>query len=379
MARKEKIVEQVQNVEEIVAEEAVVAQEFDEIVEDLVEVPKAPREGIQIGIDLGTANTLVYVSGRGIVFNEASVVAYDLESGETFAVGNEAARMLGRTHDKIQVSKPLHLGVISDIKAAKALIEWVLSGLDPDTYDVKESTLLICCPSEVTMVERESLINLAHDLGIEDAFIEEEVKAGVIGSGIDIFTPQGNLFIDIGGGSTDVGVLSLGDIVVSESIRVAGSRMDELIQKHVQHEHGLLIGEKTAEKIKQEIGTVNERLDPADEKMIFVAGRDNTSGLPREIEVSQEEIRDVLVEPFEEIVKVTMRVLEQTPPELSADIIESGIYTCGGGSLVEGCQNFFAKRLGIQVQQSPSPLTAIAEGTKVLLKNRGNYLVKPMD
>ncbi len=379
MARKEKVVEEVQNIEEVVAEEAVQAQEFDEIVEDLVEVPKPPREGIEIGIDLGTANTLVYVSGRGIVFNEASVVAYDLESGETFAVGNEAARMLGRTHDKIQVSKPLHLGVISDIKAAKALIEWVLTGLDPETYDVAKSTLLICCPSEVTMVERESLINLAHDLGIEDAFIEEEVKAGVIGSGIDIFTPQGSLFIDIGGGSTDVGVLSLGDIVVSESIRVAGSRMDELIQKHVQYEHGLLIGEKTAERIKQEIGTVNERLDPADEKTIFIAGRDNSSGLPREIEVTQEEVRDVLVEPFEEIVKVTMRVLEQTPPELSADIIANGIYTCGGGSLVEGSQDFIAKRLGIQVQQSPNPLTAIAEGTKVLLKNRGNYLVKPMD
>ncbi len=337
------------------------------------------QEGINIGIDLGTANTLVYVSGRGIVFNEASVVAYDLETSKTFAVGNEAARMLGRTHDKIRVSKPLHLGVISDIKAAKALIESVLLKLDPTTYSIPDSTLLICCPSEVTMVERESLINLAHDLGIDDAFIEEEVKAGVIGSGIDIFTAQGNLFIDIGGGSTDVGVLSLGDIVVSESIRVAGSRMDELIKKHVQYEHGLLIGEKTAELIKTTIGTVREQLDPAELKTIHVAGRDNTTGLPREVEIMQEEIRDVLIEPFEEIVKTTLRVLEQTPPELSADIINNGIFTCGGGSLVDGAQEFIATRLNIEVKQSPNPLTAIAEGTKVLLRNRGNYLIKPMD
>lgn len=332
---------------------------------------------IKIGIDLGTANLLVFVEGEGIIFNEPSVIAMEYETGEVIAIGNNAAKMIGRGHRGIKIVSPLNQGVISDMDAAKKLIEMSIKKAETMDINLKASTVLICCPSEVTQIEREAMVDLAHNLGVPDVFIEEEVKAGGIGAGLDIYSSQGSLVIDIGGGSTDIGVLSLGDIVVSESIRVAGNYFDQEIINHLQYNHGLLIGKKTAQRIKEEIGTLREDYDK--ELTTYANGRDLVTGLPRKIQVSQEEIRTLLVEPFKSISNTVLKVLQNTPAELSADIIETGILVNGGCALIDGVDEFLQNEIGLDTHIAKNPLTAIVEGTKVLLQNRGNYYIKPVD
>lgn len=332
---------------------------------------------LKIGIDLGTANLLVYVEGEGIIFNEPSVIAMDYLTDEVIAVGHNAAKMIGRGHRGIKVISPLNQGVISDMNAAKKLIEIAIKKAENIVINPLASTLLICCPSEVTQIERDSMIDLAKTLGVTDVFIEEEVKAGGIGAGLDIYSSTGSLVIDIGGGSTDIGVLSLGDIVVSESIRVAGNVLDQEIINHLQYNHSLLIGKKTAQRIKEEIGTLLEVLP--EKKFTYANGRDLVTGLPHKIEVTQEEIRDVLVEPFKDIAQTVLKVLQNTPAELSADIIVSGMFVNGGCALMEGVAEFLEKEIGLEAHIAKNPLTAIVEGTKVLLQNRGNYYVKPLE
>lgn len=342
------------------------------------EIKKLPsRKNSKIGIDLGTANLLVYVDGEGIIFNEPSVISLDYETNDVIAIGNNAARMIGRGHSGIRVISPLNQGVISDMDAARKLIEIAIRKAENTDINLKSSTCLICCPSEVTQIERDSMMELANKLGITDVFIEEEVKAGAIGAGVDIYGTTGSMIIDIGGGSTDIGVLSLGDIVVSESIRVAGNYFDNEIINHLQYNHGLLIGKKTAQRIKEEIATLKE--DILEERNTFANGRDIVSGLPRRIEVKQSEIRDVLLPAFNSISNSVLKVLQKTPAELSADIIERGIIINGGCSLIEGVCEFFEREIGLKIVISKNPLTAIVEGTKVLLQNRGNYFVKPID
>lgn len=338
---------------------------------------KSKEKLIKIGIDLGTANLLVYVDGEGIIFNEPSVIAMDYDTSEVIAVGYNAAKMIGRGHHGIKIVSPLNQGVISDMEAAKKLIEIAIRKAENSDIKLKASTVLICCPSEVTQIERDAMIDLAHKLGVPDVFIEEEVKAGGIGAGLDIYSSNGSMVIDIGGGSTDIGVLSLGDIVVSESIRVAGNYFDQEIINYLQYEHGLLIGKKTAQRIKEEIGTLRE--DITENKTALAKGRDIVSGLPRKIEVSQEEIRAVLIEPFNSISTAILKVLQNTPAELSADIIVNGMLINGGCALIEGVDEFLEKKIGLDVHIAKNPLTAIVEGTKVLLQNRGNYYVKPVD
>ena len=338
---------------------------------------KSKEKLIKIGIDLGTANLLVYVDGEGIIFNEPSVIAMDYDTSEVIAVGYNAAKMIGRGHHGIKIVSPLNQGVISDMEAAKKLIEIAIRKAENSDIKLKASTVLICCPSEVTQIERDAMIDLAHKLGVPDVFIEEEVKAGGIGAGLDIYSSNGSMVIDIGGGSTDIGVLSLGDIVVSESIRVAGNYFDQEIINYLQYEHGLLIGKKTAQRIKEEIGTLRD--DITENKTALAKGRDIVSGLPRKIEVSQEEIRAVLIEPFNSISTAILKVLQNTPAELSADIIVNGMLINGGCALIEGVDEFLEKKIGLDVHIAKNPLTAIVEGTKVLLQNRGNYYVKPVD
>ncbi len=338
---------------------------------------KSKEKLIKIGIDLGTANLLVYVDGEGIIFNEPSVIAMDYDTSEVIAVGYNAAKMIGRGHHGIKIVSPLNQGVISDMEAAKKLIEIAIRKAENSDIKLKASTVLICCPSEVTQIERDAMIDLAHKLGVPDVFIEEEVKAGGIGAGLDIYSSNGSMVIDIGGGSTDIGVLSLGDIVVSESIRVAGNHFDQEIINYLQYEHGLLIGKKTAQRIKEEIGTLREEL--TENKTTLAKGRDIVSGLPRKIEVSQEEVRAVLIEPFNNISTAILKVLQNTPAELSADIIVNGMLINGGCALIEGVDEFLEKKIGLDVHIAKNPLTAIVEGTKVLLQNRGNYYVKPVD
>jgi len=339
--------------------------------------PLKSKKNCKIGIDLGTANLLVYVDGEGIIFNEPSVIAMDYETGEVIAVGHSAEKMIGRNHDGIRVVSPLNQGVISDMDAAKNLLLIAIRKAEKTDINLATATCLICCPSEVTQIERTAMIDLAHNLGIPDVFIEEEVKAGGIGVGIDIYGSTGSMVIDIGGGSADIGVLSLGDIVVSESIRIAGNYFDKEIIDYLQYTHGLLIGKSTAKRIKEEIGTLRENLE--EELTTLAKGRDVVTGLPRKIEIKQSEIREVLKPPFESIANTVLKVLQNTPAELSSDIIERGIVLNGGGALIDGADEFFRNRIGLNVKIAPNPLTSIVEGTKVLLKNRGNYYVKPVD
>lgn len=338
---------------------------------------RASKKNMKIGIDLGTANLLVYVEGEGIIFNEPSIIALDYYTDEVIAVGNNAANMVGRNHSGIRIISPLNLGVISDMDAAKRLIEIALKKAENANINLKTATCLICCPSEVTQLERNSMIELAHNLGVLDVFVEEEVKAGGIGADLDIYSSNGSMVIDIGGGSTDIGVLSLGDIVVSDSIRVAGNYFDQEIINYMQYTHGLLIGKRSAERIKEEIGTVRANLP--EDKIAYAKGRDVVTGLPRKVAVKQSEIRDVLLVPFQSIANTVLKVLQNTPAELSSDIITNGILINGGCALIDGVANFFENAIGLNIRISKRPLTAIVEGTKVLLQNRGNYFVKPIE
>ncbi len=335
----------------------------------------AEEKKLGIGIDFGTTNLLVYVQGHGIIFDEPSVVAFDIESGDVIAGGRDAFAMIGKTHNKIRVSRPLRDGVISDMDAAKALLKYVFKRVQT-LRSLKNSLCLICCPSEVTQIEREALKDLALQMGITDAFIEEEIKSGAIGSGIDIYSPEAAMIIDLGGGSTDVGVLSLGDVVLSKSIRVAGNYIDQEIIKHIHKQHNLVIGPITAEKVKTEIST----LIPNDkEKKILISGRDLVTGLPSAATVSSKEIFELLLPIFGEITNIVYTVLEQTPPELASDIVKKGIVIEGGGALIPGVKEYFEKALNLKVRTAAEPLRVVVEGTKILLKNRGSYLVNPQD
>ncbi len=334
---------------------------------------------LNIGIDLGTANTLVYSSGRGVIFNEPSVVAFDIASGEIIAVGNAAKDMLGKTHDKIKVVRPIEQGVIADKDSTIKMLEYIFEHhlMQFEDFNPKNTCVLICCHSDLSTVERKALRDIIVDFGINDVFVQEEVKAGAIGAGIDIYTPEGSMIIDIGGGSTDIGVLALGDIVVSKSIKMAGNHFDEEIKKYVKKKHNFEIGLLTAEQIKIALCTLRD--DLKEDKEMTIAGRDLQRGLPSRITIKQSEVRDVLKHCFAAIASQILKVLEVTPPEIAADIIETGIVLNGGGALIDGLAEYLEDLCQLKVRISPEPLTAIVKGTKDLLKNRGDYLVAPSD
>lgn len=327
-----------------------------------------------IGIDLGTTNLLIYVQGHGIIFNEPSVVAFDVETGEVIAGGQDAYSMIGKTHSHIKVCRPLREGVISDMEAAKALLKYCFTRVN-NIKNIQNALCLICCPSEVTQIEREAMKQLAVEMGINDLFIEEEIKAGAIGSGNDIYNSKAVMVCDIGGGTTDVGVLALGDVVLSQSIRIAGNYIDNEIIKYVHKNHNLVIGPMTAEKVKKELIT----LYADDDRTMRVCGRDLMKGVPSSTEVNSQEIRMVVLPVMAEIVSVIRNVLEITPPELSADLVDAGIICDGGGSQIPGLKEFLEEAVSLPVEICAQPLTAVVEGTKVLLKNRGYYLINPVD
>ncbi|HEY8364279.1 MAG TPA: rod shape-determining protein [Haloplasmataceae bacterium] len=334
---------------------------------------------LNIGIDLGTSNTLVYSSGRGVVFNEPSVVAFDIESGKIIAIGNEAKSMLGKNHDKIRVVRPIEQGVIADKDSTIKMLEYILQNniMQFENFRPKNTCVLICCHSDLSSIERQALKDIIVNFGIDDVFVQEEVKAGAIGAGIDIYTPEGSMIIDIGGGSTDIGVLALGDIVVSKSIKVAGNHFDEEIRKYIKKKHNFEIGMLTAEQVKIALATLRD--DLPNEKEITVAGRDLKRGLPSRITIKQSEVRDVLKRCFSSIASQILKVLEVTPPEIASDIIETGIVINGGGALIDGLSEYLEELCQLHVTKSPEPLTSIVKGTKDLLKNRGDYLVVPND
>ena len=272
--------------------------------------------------------------------------------------------------------KPLRSGVISDMRAAKALLTYVLGKVENLTEkNLTKTTCVICCPSEVTKIERDVMIDLAAKMSITDVFIEEEIKSGALGSGVDIFKSKGVMVVDIGGGTTDVGVISFGDIVLSRTIRKAGSFMDDEIAKYVKKTQSVEIGELTSERVKMELGDLHSSAKSVTNKY---AGRDMVKGIPKWVNLTTEEIQGVLVPVFDEIVKLIAAVLKDTPPELSADIFQHGILLTGGCSLLRGIEEYIGDRIQVPVHVVHNPLTCVAEGTKYLLKNRGDYLVNPL-
>jgi len=318
-----------------------------------------------IGIDLGTANVLIYIKGQGIVLNEPSVVAIDSDTKRPLAVGTEAREMLGRTPGKVNAIKPMKDGVIADFETTEVMLNYFIKKVNGKSF-FQRPRILICCPSNITQVEKNAIKEAAERTGAKKVFLEEEPKVAAIGAGMDISKPSGNMVIDIGGGTTDIAILSLGGIVESASIRVAGNAFDNDIIKYIKDKYKLLVGERTAEEIKITIGTVfpgsrNEKME--------VRGRDLVTGLPHTITLSSEEVEEGLRESVYTIIHAAKGILEQTPPELSADIIDKGIVLTGGGSLIDGFNQILAQELKVPVFTAESPLTCVAEGTGIMLDN----------
>ena len=318
-----------------------------------------------IGIDLGTANVLIYIKGQGIILNEPSVVAIDSETKKPLAVGTEARQMLGRTPGKVKAIKPMKDGVIADFETTEVMLNYFIKKVNGKSF-FSRPRILICCPSNITQVEKNAIKEAAERTGAKKVFIEEEPKVAAVGTGMDISKPSGNMIVDIGGGTTDIAILSLGGIVNSTSIKVAGNAFDNDIIKYIKDKYKLLVGERTAEDIKINIGTVFP--ESRDEKM-EVRGRDLVTGLPHTITLSSEEVEEALRESVYTIVRAIKGILEQTPPELSADIIDKGIVITGGGALVDGFDQLLAHELKVPVFVAESPLTSVAEGTGILLDN----------
>jgi len=318
-----------------------------------------------IGIDLGTANVLIYIKGQGIVLNEPSVVAIDSETKKPLAVGREARDMLGRTPGTVHAIRPMKDGVIADFEITEVMLNHFIKKINGKGF-LSRPRILICCPSNITQVEKNAIKDAAERTGAKKVFLEEEPKVAAIGAGLDISAPCGSMVIDVGGGTTDVAVLSLGGIVNSASIKVAGNVFDSDIAKYIKDKYKLLIGDRTAEEIKLTIGTVFPR--EKKEKM-NVRGRDLVTGLPHTITITSDEIEEALRESVYIIVNTAKNVLEQTPPELSADIIDKGIVVTGGGALIKGFDELLAHELKVPVLVAESPLTCVAEGTGILLDN----------
>ncbi len=318
-----------------------------------------------IGIDLGTANVLVYVKGQGIVLNEPSVLAIDSETKNVLAVGKDANEMLGRTPGKVKATKPLKDGVIADFEYTEAMLTNMLKKVKGLRLWSKPR-ILICCPSNITPVEKNAIKEAAEKLGAKKVFMEEEPKVAALGAGMDISKPGANMVIDIGGGTTDIAILSLGGIVNSSSVKIAGNTFDNAIIEYIREKYKLLIGERTAEEIKLNLGTVYKG-DKGNKREI--KGRSLENGLPNTIEISEKEVEEALYPHALKIIKETKKVLEETSPELSADIVDKGIVLTGGGALVKGFTELFEKELSVPIFIAESPLTCVAEGCGVMLSN----------
>ena len=318
-----------------------------------------------IGIDLGTANVLIHVKGKGIVLDEPSVVAMDRNTGKVLEVGEAAWKMVGRTPGNIEAIRPLEDGVIADFDVTEAMLKHFINKINVKGVFSKPR-MLICCPTNITKVEQKAIKQAAEKSGGKIVYLEEEPKVAAIGAGMDIFQPSGNMVVDIGGGTTDVAVLSMGDIVTSQSIKMAGDKFDNEILNYVKKEYKLLIGERTSEDIKIQVATV---FPGARDESIDIRGRDMMSGLPRTITIHSEEIEKALRESIYVIVQAAKNVLEKTPPELSADIIDRGVILTGGGALLHGLDQLLAEELKVPVFLAEEPMSCVAKGTGIMLEN----------
>lgn len=316
-----------------------------------------------VGIDLGTANILIYVKGKGIVLNEPSIVVVDTDENKVIAMGNEAKEMIGKTPENIKVIKPLKDGVIADFEITELMLNNYIKRVKAKSL-LTRPRVLICCPSNITEVEKSAIIEAAERTGARKVFIEEEPKVAAIGAGIKIKNPTGNMVIDIGGGTTDIAVLSMNNIVISSSLRIAGNTFDQDIINYIREKYQVLIGERTAEDIKINFANVYK---PDKKKELIVKGRNLITGLPITITINQEDTAKALEDSIKKIVSVSINVLDNTPPELAADIVDKGVILTGGGSLLKGLQKVLKQNLKIPVLIAQSPLTCVVEGTKVLL------------
>ena len=320
--------------------------------------------GQDIGIDLGTATVIAYVKGKGIVLREPSVVAVNNNTGEVLAIGQEARRMLGRTPGHIVATRPLREGVISDYTVTEKMLKHFITKVGGKF--VFSPRIMICVPSQVTEVEKKAVIDAACQAGARKVYLIEEPIAAAIGAGIDISKPCGNMIVDIGGGTTDIAVISLGGSVVSTSLKVAGDKFDEYIIKYIKKRHNMMIGERTAEELKVNIGCVYPKIQDI---CMDIRGRDLSTGLPKTITVYSSEMMEALSEPADMIVDAVHSVLERTPPELSSDISDKGIYMTGGGCLVDGLDKLLSERTGIRVMIAEDAVSCVAIGTGKALDN----------
>jgi rod shape-determining protein MreB and related proteins len=314
--------------------------------------------GRDMAVDLGTANTLVYVRGRGIVLSEPSVVAIDERSGEVHAVGVEAKRMLGRTPGTISAIRPLKDGVIADFDVTEQMLRHFIQKVHQHRF--AHPRVVVCVPSGVTGVEKRAVEEATLSAGAREAHLIEEPMAAAIGAGLPVSEPTGNMIVDVGGGTTEVAVISLGGIVVSQSLRVGGDEMDEAIISHVKKEYKLLIGQQTAEEIKLEIGSA---FDMREEFHAEVRGRDMLTGLPKTVVLSSEEVRHALEEPVSQIIDAIRSTLDKTPPELAADIMDRGVVLAGGGALLAGLDERLRHETQMPSHLAESPLTCVAVGS----------------
>ena len=327
-----------------------------------------------MAIDLGTANTLIYVKGRGIVLNEPSVVAVAenrlMGRKEILAVGTEAKQMFGRTPGTISAVRPLRDGVIAEYDVTEKMLKYFISKASKKKSFVKPR-VMICIPSGVTSVEERAVKQAALAAGAKEAYLIEEPVAAALGAGIDISEPNGSIVVDIGGGTTDIAVLALGGVVCSKSIRVGGDKFDEAIVRYIRRYYNLVIGERTAEELKKEIGSAYP--SQLTQKSSEIKGRDLVTGLPKTVEISAEKVNEAITEQIEDIIAAIKEVLEKTPPELAADIAERGIVLTGGGSLLYGLEELIEEKTGIPTMTAEDPMTAVAIGTGKYVEFSAGY------
>ncbi|MCF7815600.1 MAG: rod shape-determining protein [Candidatus Pacebacteria bacterium] len=323
-----------------------------------------------IGIDLGTANTLVYVRGKGIVQNEPTIVAFNKKTGQLVAVGSEAKTMQGRTPTHIEVVRPLQNGVISDFEVTEEMLAYLIAKVRMGTSTIIAPRVLIGVPSGITSVEMRAARDAAKNAGAREVYLIEEPIAAAIGAKLPIHRPQGSMIIDIGGGTTDIAVISLSGIVTAKNLRVAGDRLNQDIMTYIRDQFKVLVGDRTAEDTKIALASVEEH---GESKEIIVRGRDVVTGLPREVVITDSDVREAIMGSINAIVEATRDVIERTPPEVLADVMQRGITLSGGGALIPGVPKLLESVLGLSVIVVPDPLRAVVRGIGMVLENLENY------
>lgn len=323
-----------------------------------------------IGIDLGTANTLVYVKGRGIVINEPSIVAVNQKTGQVVAVGQEAKNMLGRTPPHIVPIQPVIDGVISDFEITSELLAYLIGKAQHGQKKLLGPRIVIGVPSGITSVEVRAVRDAAYAAGAREVHIVDEPMAAAIGIELPVHEPTGSMVIDIGGGTTDIGLVSLGGLVIAKNIRIAGDKFNQDIVAHLRNEHKVLIGDKTAEEVKIAAAAILRGAEPV---IVRARGRDLVSGLPREIVITDEDIRNAIGHSVDDLVEQMKDIVESAPPELLADVMQRGIYLAGGGAMIRGLPEFLTNALGMRVIVAADPLTAVVRGTAVILEDLDRY------